>query len=295
MPGLEATARRPEPPTSASTLIDIVVFVDGRPGSEGAAEWAARLARAHRARLTGVFVAPEPAYSRPEMFARGGALAEVIAAGEDRRRRVEEQWRAWFQAAVRRQGVDWVWRPARVLGPSELVVHARPADLAVASRRDRADPPDALAALPECLVLTSGRPIVLLPPQGAPAEPRRILLAWNARPEAVRAVAGAMPLLTRADAAQVVVVDDEGTPGYGEEAGADIAEHLARHGVCVDVLRLSSRGEDVGRVLLSQAATFGADLLVMGAYGHSRLRERVFGGVTRTVLTEAVLPVLMCR
>jgi hypothetical protein len=96
----------------------------------------------------------------------------------------------------------------------------------------------AVRASSGCLLLTSGRPIVLLPPQGAPAEPRPILLAWNARPEAVRAVAGAMPLLNRADAAQIVVVDDEGTPGYGEEAGVDIAEHPARHGVCVDVLRL---------------------------------------------------------
>jgi nucleotide-binding universal stress UspA family protein len=102
-------------------------------------------------------------------------------------------------------------------------------------------------------------------------------------------------LLTRADAVQVVVVDDEGAPAHGYIAGADIAEHLARHGARVEVLRLWSKGEDVGRLLLSQATAFGADLLVMGAYGHSRLRERVFGGVTRTVLTEAALPVLMCR
>ena len=260
MPGLEAAPRRPEPRASASTLIDMVVFVDGRLESERAVEWAARLARAHRARLTSVFVAPTPAYSDLEMFARG-ALAEVLAAGED----------------------------------SELVVHARSADLAVVSRRDPVDQPDALATLPESLVLTSGRPIVLLPPRGAAAEPRRILVAWKARPEAVRAVAGALPLLTRADAVQVVVVDDEGAPGYGYEPGADIAQHLARHGARVEVLRLPSKGENVGRLLLSQAAAFGADLLVMGAYGHSRLRERLFGGVTRTVLTEAALPVLMCR
>ena len=261
MPGLEATAGRPEPRASASPLIDMVVFVDGRLESARALEWAARLARAHGARLTSVFVAPAPAYSEPEMFARGGGMAQVIAAGAD---------------------------PA-------LVVHARSADLAVVSRRDPADPPDALATLPESLVLTSGRPIVLLPPRGAAPDPRRILLAWKARPEAVRAVAGAMPLLARADAVQVVVVDDDGAPGYGYEPGADIAEHLARHGARVEVLRLSSKGEDVGRLLLSQAAAFGADLLVMGAYGHSRLRERLFGGVTRTVLTEAALPVLMCR
>jgi nucleotide-binding universal stress UspA family protein len=294
MPGLEATARHPEPRASASTLIEMVVFVDGRLESERAVEWAARLARAHRARLTGVFTGPAPVYSQPEMFARGDGLAEVIAAGEDQRRRIETQWHERLQAAVRRQGVDWVWRPVRAVEPSDLVVHAQFADLAVVSR-DQADPPHALDNLPETLVLTSGRPIVLLPAGGAAGEPRRILLAWKARPEAVRAVAGALPLLTRADAVQVVVVDDEGAPECGYEPGADIALHLARHGARVEVLQLSSRGGDVGRLLLSQGTAFGADLLVMGAYGHSRLRERLFGGVTRTVLTEAALPVLMCR
>jgi nucleotide-binding universal stress UspA family protein len=294
MAGLEATARLPERWASASTLIDMVVFVDGRLESERAVEWAARLARAHRARLTGVFTGPEPVYSHPEMFARGGALAEVIAEGQDRRRRIERQWHDRLQAAARRQGVDWMWRPVRAIEPSDLVVQAQCADLAVVSR-DQADPPHALDAVAEALVLTSGRPIVLLPPGGPAGEPRRILLAWKARPEAVRAVAGALPLLTRADAVQVVMVDEEGTRGYGCEPGADIAQYLARHGARVEMLRRSSKDEDVGRLLLSQGTAFGADLLVMGAYGHSRLRERLFGGVTRTVLTEAALPVLMCR
>jgi nucleotide-binding universal stress UspA family protein len=294
MAALEASARRAEPRASASSLIDMVVFIDGRLESERAVEWAARLARAHRARLTGVFTGPAPVYSQPEMFARGGALAEVIAAGEDRRRRIEKQWHDRLQSAVRRQGVDWVWRPVRAVEPSDLVVHAQSADLAVVSR-EQADPPHALDNLAEALVLTSGRPIVLLPSGGPASEPRRILLAWKARPEAARAVAGALPLLTRADAVQVVVVDDDGAPGCGYEPGADIAQHLARHGARVEVLQLSSRSEHVGRLLLSQGTAFGADLLVMGAYGHSRLRERLLGGVTRTVLTEAALPVLMCQ
>ena len=294
MAGLEATARLPEQRASASTLIDMVVFVDGRLESERAVEWAARLARAHRARLTGVFTGPEPVYSHPEMFARGCAIVEVIAEGEDRRRHIEKQWHDRLQAVVRRQGVDWEWCPVRAVEPSDLVVHAQSADLAVVSR-DQADPSHALDTVSEALVLTSGRPIVLLPRGGPAGEPRRILVAWKARREAVRAVAGALPLLTRADAVQVVVVDEEGTPGYVYEPGADIAQHLARHGARVELLQLSSKGEDVGRLLLSQGTAFGADLLVMGAYGHSRMRERLFGGVTRTVLTEAALPVLMCR
>jgi nucleotide-binding universal stress UspA family protein len=83
--------------------------------------------------------------------------------------------------------------------------------------------------------------------------------------------------------------------GHGQEPGADVARHLARHRAHVEVRRLSSGGEDVGRLLLSRAAAFSADLIVMGAYGHSHLREWIFGGVTRTALREAELPVLMSR
>ena len=109
-------------------------------------------------------------------------------------------------------------------------------------------------------------------------------------------MADAMPLLVRAEAVEVLVVDPERRrSGYGQEPGADIARHLARHGAQVELRRLASSGEDVGRVLLSRAAAFGADLMVMGAYGHSCLNEWIFGGVTRTMLRVASLPVLMSR
>jgi nucleotide-binding universal stress UspA family protein len=100
----------------------------------------------------------------------------------------------------------------------------------------------------------------------------------------------------KAEIVEVLVVDCErDSAGHGKEPGADIARHLARHGVEVEVRRMSSGSEDVGRLLLSRAAAFGADLLVMGAYGHSRFTELVFGGATRTALHEAPLPVLMSR
>ena len=122
------------------------------------------------------------------------------------------------------------------------------------------------------------------------------MVGWNAGREAARAVADALPLLVRAAAVEVLIIDAErGPAGHGQEPGADIARYLARHGAQVEVRRLSSDGEDLGRLLLSQAAAFGADLLVMGAYGHARLNELIFGGVTRTALRDADLPVLMSR
>lgn len=155
---------------------------------------------------------------------------------------------------------------------SEVGVHARYADLAVVARPDDVGETAGPPGLVESLVLTSVWPIIVLPPHGTASRFRRILVGWNAEREAVRAaVADALPLLARAEAVEVLVVDHERHPErHGQEPGADITRHLERHGAQVELRRLSSEGENVGRLLLSQAAAFGADLVVMGAYGHSR-------------------------
>jgi nucleotide-binding universal stress UspA family protein len=169
------------------------------------------------------------------------------------------------------------------------------ADLTVIARSEPSGKATGPPGLAESLILTSGRPVVLFPLNSTVSRVRRILVGWNAGREAVRAVADALPLLVRAEAVEVLIVDPDRYRDHGQEPGADIARHLARHGAPVDVRRVPSRGADVDRVLLSQAASFGADLLVIGAYGRSRLSEWVFGGVTQTVLREAKLPVLMSR
>src|SRR6185436_7271120 len=121
------------------------------------------------------------------------------------------------------------------------------------------------------LIFASGRPVLLLPPTPPAAGCHRVLVGWNAGREAARAVGDALPLLEKADAVELLVVDQgRNSTGHGEEPGADIARHLARHGVQVEVRRIQSAGGEVGRLLLARAASFGADLLVMGAYGHSR-------------------------
>jgi nucleotide-binding universal stress UspA family protein len=120
---------------------------------------------------------------------------------------------------------------------------------------------------------------------------RRILVAWNGSREAARAVGDAMPLLERAEHVQVAVFRPDAGPG--ELPGADLAAHLARHGARANVTRHEASDIDVGNLLLSTAFDAQADLIVMGAWGHSRLAELVLGGVTRTILESMTVPVLM--
>jgi nucleotide-binding universal stress UspA family protein len=278
-------------------LAEIVVFVDGRTETAGILEFACVLAQEHGARLTGVFMQPEPAVTSPETLARGTGILEVIEAHRAQLEGIEAEHRALFDDMVRRHGIRPEWRslPYPYLS-SEVGVHAHYADVAVIAGPESVGQTAAPPGLVESLVLTSGRPIIVFPPRATVSRVRRILVAWNARREAIRAVADALPGLVRAEAVEVLVVDHEHhSTDHGQEPGADIARHLARHGAQVVVRRLSSRGKDVGRLLLSQAAVFGADLIVMGAYGHSQLSEWMFGGVTRTVLRESDLPVLMSR
>ena len=122
--------------------------------------------------------------------------------------------------------------------------------------------------------------------------PRSVLVAWNSRMEAARAVRQALPLLKTAEEVHVTMIDPvERASSNGEEPGADVAAYLARHGVSVSVDVLSSQGKGVAQMLAQHAVDVRADLVVMGAYGHSRFREFVFGGVTRTMLETAKLPV----
>lgn len=292
--GPEASEGHAVGPTNAAALKELLVFVDARAGTPAVLEFAASLAREHGARLTGVFIQPEARFSSPEMFVRGPGIHATIEKAHERLRRAESDRRALFELVVRREAIPCEWRSVgNLLAATDLAVHAQYADLAVVARDDPSEERVIAAGLVESLVLTSGRPIIVFPPRCPVSRVRRILVGWNAGREATRAVASAMPLLTRAEAVEVVVVDGNRAAIHGEEPGADIARHLVRHGVRVDVCALSSGSEDIGHVLLSRAAGSGADLMVMGAYGHSRLSEWVFGGVTRTALREATVPLLM--
>lgn len=143
----------------------------------------------------------------------------------------------------------------------------------------------------------SARPLLLAPAgKMATLQPKRIMLAWDSRVEAARAAHEAVELIAAAEEVRIALVDPEaGDLAQGDEPGADVAAWLARHGARVSVDRLPSGGRAVVDVLRQHAVDCGVDMIVMGGYGHSRMRERIFGGVTKSMIDEPTLPVFMAR
>lgn len=172
-------------------------------------------------------------------------------------------------------------------------LQARYADLSVLGGPDPARA-TRFALTFKSLLLQSGRPVLMVPKDAVLSlPPRRVVLAWKPTREASRALHDALPLLAKATEIDVLMIDPEVAEGrHGEQPGADIARHLARHDLSVRVVALPRQEHSVGENLLRHVNEVGADLLVMGGYGHARWREVMLGGTTRTVLEGARRPVL---
>lgn len=146
----------------------------------------------------------------------------------------------------------------------------------------------------DAVIFHAGRPLLLASDKGTVTlKPKRVLLAWDSKPGAAHAATAAMKMLVDADQVNLAIVDPEARDG--EEPGADAVAYLARHGVKVVVDQLASDGRPLETVLQQHASEIQADLMVMGAYGHSRMRQWIFGGVTASVLQGAKLPVFMAH
>jgi nucleotide-binding universal stress UspA family protein len=269
----------------------ILVHIDTGSHCATRVEVAIRLARQHDAHLVALHaIAPfePPGYVMAEM---GPAIIEAqqhAAAAEMARTEA-----AFTKQASAAGFGNMEWRTAIDDAVDAMTLHARYADLVVIGQADASDGSHTAADFPERLVLAAGRPVLILPSAGAfPSLGKRILVAWNPSREATRAVTDAIPLLRLAENVQVMAVNPR-SGEHGNVAGADIGLYLARHGVRVEVK--SDRGAeiDVGNELLSRAADLDADLIVMGGYGHSRLKEWILGGATRTILQSMTVPVLM--
>jgi nucleotide-binding universal stress UspA family protein len=275
------------------TYKTVLVHCDASRTVDGRLAVAADVAQRFEARLVGLH-AREP--FEVVSFVDGGmpigVLMEAYTAGCDA---AEKTARTAYDKATRGRNLAAEWRVTEAFCDDALAVNARYADLLVVGQADPDDPAGSRNDLPEAMAFATGRPVLVVPQIGALSPVgKRVLLCWNASRESARAAADALPFLRAAEQVIVLVVDPEvSADGHGPEPGGDVALWLARHGVSVTVQRDVAVDAKIGEVILSRAADCGADLIVMGIYGHSRLREMVLGGVSRTLLSSMTVPVLM--
>jgi len=271
---------------------DIVVNLSVRKGSKAVGDYAVSVAETLEAHLTGVAVAFVPSIPGASL---GYLPIETIEAQQRENEMAAEDAVDHFTAASAKAGVAAERRVLRTGFPAAAEQFSRIArrfDLAIVGQVEP-DVNSVEAAIAESTLFDSGRPIVIVPYiQKAPLTLERVMVCWDGSRAAARAIADAMPLLERAGSVQVVIVTSE-RGKYDQIEGADMGLHLARHGVKVEVTRIARGKIDVADALLSHAADCSADFMVMGGYGHSRLREFVLGGVTRSMLHSMVVPTLM--
>ena len=281
-------------------LRDLLLHVDGTRASAAREDAALALAAAHEAHLVAL-------YCIGDIPVEGWAEwpAEVIDRHESEAGQRAREVLDRFARKAERAGVGFETRTAHAPAnriSEALVLHARYADLVIVGQRDPDEWQAGDAPMIEHVLLSCGRPVLVIPYIGAPGQGREggarfgheVMVAWDAGRESTRAVNDALPILERAQRVQVLAVNPrKGDLHHGDEPGADIALHLSRHGIDVEAQAVEARDLGTADTILSRLSDRGSDLLVMGGYGHSRLREIVLGGVTRRILEHMTVPVLM--
>lgn len=272
----------------------ILVHVDTDKRCTARLDFAAELALAWGAHLTGLHVIPllrVPSYARAELG------NDFFARQQNQLREQADGLASTFAGAMKRHGlVGSDWRAGEGDAHEVVGLHARYADLIIASQRDPSEEHASVGAeFPEIVALTAGKPLLVFPYAGKfTAVPKHVMVCWNATRESTRAVTDALPMLQRADKVTVLSINAKPSPfGHGELPGNDLALFLARHKVKAEVSSQVAVSIDVGDFILSRAADLSVDCLVMGAYGHARLREIVFGGVTRNIMQHMTVPVMV--
>jgi nucleotide-binding universal stress UspA family protein len=271
---------------------DLVVNLTGSTPQDFAADYAISIAKMFAAHLAGIGFVYEPVIPGSLL---GGIPVDLIEAQRQENAKAAKAAVARFEAAAKAAGLSAEVRilDASIAGAADLFGRiARRFDLAVVGQaRPREGSSEEL--LIEGALFESGRPIVIVPyVQSEGLKLERALVCWDASRPATRAIADALPFLRRALAVEIVAVSGEHGKG-GELAGTNMARHLARHGINAELKRVSAGAADVPSAIRAHAIQSGADFMVMGGYGHSRLREFILGGVTRTILASTTIPVLM--
>ncbi len=274
------------------SIKNILVHVDDSGQVEGRLDVA--LARTHDAHLAAIYAIPEP-FIPP--YADGGYVpADLIESQAERARQRAAEARKQFEQRMDRIGMVSEWRQTEGYAADVVGLNAKYADLTVVGQANPDDPQNyPNQGLPAEVALGARRPVLVVPYVGTSHEVgNNVLVAWNGSREATRAVNDALPILERAAKVTVLAVNPRsGGSDHGDVPSADIALHLARHGVKAEAAQTVSNDIDVGDIILSRISDLGADLVVMGAYGHSRMRELMMGGVTRDLLRHMTIPVLM--
>ena len=270
---------------------DILVnlSVDGK--RDAATDYAISVAAALNAHLAGVAFAYEPVV--PGTIFESTS-ASIVASFRAESKKAAKAAAERFDESTSRSGISAESRVigANIGGTAEIFGRlARRYDLSIVRQTDSSGGAEALIL--EAALFESGRPLLVVPyiqTQGLKLD--RALLCWDGSRHAARAFADALPLLARAKNIDVITIATK-EDNKGEISGTDMAHHLARHGLQVELKRIVAPDSDVANTILSLAADTSADLIVMGGYGHSRLREFVLGGATRGILASMTVPTLM--
>jgi nucleotide-binding universal stress UspA family protein len=272
----------------------ILVHCDASRGTAGRLGIAVDLADRFAGHVVGLHV--RQAFQAPAFTDAGPAMDSLYRTYETTMKAEEAMATAAFRDAVGNQGISSEWRVADGYVDEILAAEARVADLVIVGQAEPDSPPTATPDdLAEDIAMAAECPVLIVPYIGAAKPPgKTVMLCWNDSREAKHAAVGALPLLAAADKVIVLIIDPRASRGR-EELGADVAVWLARHGVKVTVQRDSAADSDVGGVILSRAADHDIDLIVMGIYGHSRMRERVLGGASRTLLASMTAPLLVAH
>jgi nucleotide-binding universal stress UspA family protein len=274
---------------------DILVHVDATAASRTRIRLAIKLARRFEARLSGFHVIPEPAvppYFKPSAVER---IARIYAQNAHAAAKRAE---ALFADEIGDSGAATGWECVEGDLADMIAERARFADLLLLGQFDTENPPAIYAfLLPAKVVFGTATPILVVPNAGSFAEVgRHALVTWDGSREAARAIRDALPLLETAERVSLLAIDPlrQGHMHEGPHTSALLA-YLGRHGVRAEEMEIPSGRHRVAGDLLQRAAAIGADLLVMGAYGHSPIWEFVMGGTTQDLLERAAIPVLMSR
>jgi nucleotide-binding universal stress UspA family protein len=268
---------------------DIVVNLPIGAKRDASTGFAVSVASKFDAHLTGVAFMQQP-YIPGSLLE--GAVADIVRAQREEFEKAARATIEKFEAAARGLQVSSRMVEAGPVSAADLFgAFARRFDLSIVAQPEP-DAPEPARSILQAALFDSGRPILIVPYIQQSASLERVMVCWDGSRSAARAIGDAMPFMNRAKAVDIITVSGEPAKSH-ELPGVDIAQHLARHGLKVELERQVVRDIDVTNTILSRAADKGTDLIVMGGYGHSRLREFVLGGATRGILSSMTVPVLM--